>query len=496
MARRKTETALMLPSQSVEQQDQSTLVLAEIYKRYRANPVFFAEHCLGHSTWSKQREILLSVASNQRTIVRASHSISKTYTAGEIAVWFLNCFPDSKVITTAPTFRQVRDLLWAEIGKTYKSSRYQLEGDCQIVSIRTDKPEHYALGFSSDKGANSEGFHAPAILYIFDEAKGIPQYLWESVKGGMTGGHCRWLVISTTDGVKSGEQFHNIFNNPLMTTDWNRISISANESPMVTGERFRSISIPDESRPDLFTYKYTPSAETKFQLASKQWIAECKADWGEDSVLYQTKVLGEICEKGFDSIIKYPDVLKMNENSLDANFKDDGAIEVGVDVARFGDDCTVFFKRKGMKTDLPQIFQKQSITDTATQLKSFVGFDKTIKIKVDDTGVGGGLTDIMIAEGYNIVPINFNQCANNPDKYPNAISEIWYEMADKIAEISMPKFDRLQVELVNRKNNGLDKKGRRTIESKDQYKKRGFRSPDVADAFLLCFYNMQELRIF
>lgn len=476
--------------------EESDVVLSEIYKKYKSNPVFFVEHCLGHNTWSRQREILLSVASNQRTIVKASHSISKTFTAGEIAVWFLNCFPESKVITTAPTFRQVRDLLWTEISKTYRTSRFQLEGDCNIVSIRTENAEHYATGFSSDKAPNTEGFHSPEILFIFDEAKGIPQWLWESVRGSMTGGFCRWLVISTTDGVRSGEQFHNIFNNPAINGTWNRISISAFESPMITGEKFRSIEIPDETRPDLFFYKQTNPKDTNFQMASSEWIGDCKKEWGEDSVLFLTKVKGELCEKGFDAICKYADVLKMFENAINPEFKSDGAIEIGVDVARMGDDSTVLFKRKGMKVLNHCIYNKQRTTETTEQVKAFADNDKSVRIKIDDSGVGGGVTDQLLAEGFNVIPVCFNQVAKSPDKYPDAISEMWFECSDIIKDIACPKIDRLQTELLNRKNNGLDKKGRRQVESKKQYKARGFRSPDVADAFLLCFYNLSDLRIF
>ena len=93
------------------------MVQAELMRRYRDDPVFFVEHALGHMTWSKQREILKSVRDNEKTAVRASHGVSKTYAAAEAVVWFLNCVPNSKVITTAPTWTQIAMLLWSEINK-------------------------------------------------------------------------------------------------------------------------------------------------------------------------------------------------------------------------------------------------------------------------------------------------------------------------------------------------------------------------------------------
>ena len=487
----------------------SNSVLTEIYSAYKKEPDFFVEHALGHLTWSKQREILRSVRDNQKTAVRACHGVSKTYAAAEVATWFLNCFEDSKVITTAPTFTQVRDLLWAEIGRFYRTSRIRLDGECMTVSIRTKKAEHFAIGFSTDKPQRAEGWHAPQILFIFDEAKGIPQWLWESIRGLMTGGFCRWLAISTTDGVNPGDQYEKCFKDD---SGWNQIHIAAHESPYITGEKFQGIKIPDLERLDKFEpFQIDPNNIT-IQIANQAWIDECEKDWGKDSVLFTTKVRGEIDQGGEDTIIKLSQVMKMFDNGKLENFDDTGDIEIGVDVARGGGDDTVFFKRKGMKViDYKIIPSKAMPTREKTEyisdeLEIFADQKKKIRIKVDDTGVGGGVTDIMQRREYNIVPVNFQQKAKDETHYANAICEMWYEVAKIIEQIACP-FDpnkepvikRLQAELVNRKKpkspsgviRPLDNRGRLQIESKDDYKKRGFQSPDIADAFLLCFYNVR-----
>ena len=466
-------------------------VLSEIYDAYR-DPVFFAEHCLGHLTWSKQREILRSVRDYEKVAVKACHGVSKTYTAAELAVWFLNCFPESKVITTAPTFTQVKDLLWSEIGRIYRSSRLKLEGDCLTVSISTDHSEHYAKGFSTDQPPRAEGYHAPAILFILDEAKGLPQWMWDSFQGSLTGGFCRMLAISTTDGVNPGEQYEKCFK---PDSGWHIIHISALHSPFISGEKFKKVHIPDLARLDVFEYQEVDPADVNIQIATTAWIADCKKKWGEDSVLFKTKVMGEIVDAGADTIIKLSQAMKMFENAKRADFDDTGEIEIGVDVARGGDDDTVFYKRKGLKiidekvitsADLPQ---KAKLVDICDKLELFAEGKRSIRIKIDDSGVGGGVTDIMDSRNYSVVPVNFQQKAKDSNHYANAITEMWYETAGKIDEISCPEDIRLQAELVNRKRLPLDKQGRLVIESKAEYKKRGFRSPDKADAFLLTFYN-------
>lgn len=468
-------------------------VLRELYLSYQRDPVFFVHHALGHMTWAKQREILRSVRDNEKTAVRACHGASKTFAAAEAAVWFLNCVPNSKVVTTAPTWTQMAKLLWPEINAIYARSRIGLEGECLQTEIKTADPDHYAIGFSTDRPARAEGWHAPAILFIFDEAKGIPQWLWEAARGSMTGGHCRWLVLSTTDGVQVGEQYHKIFSSE--NHGWNRIHVSAYDTPYVTGEKLQAIEIPDACRPEVYRFRKISPKDVTIQIATPKYIEECRREWGEDSVLFLTKVKGEIVDAGADSIIKLSQVDQMIRNAENSDFDATGQDEGGVDVARGGTDDTVMFHRKGLKVvdrkilATPQLPEKAKLVYIAEEVERFFGFNKEISIKIDDTGVGGGVTDVLQSKDYNVVPVTFGAEAKEPDKYPNVVSEMWFEVGKIVHEIACDASDRLKAELVNRKSKSLDKKGRRVVESKDDYKGRGFRSPDEADAFLLAFYE-------
>src|SRR5690606_5259852 len=121
------------------------------------------------------------------------------------------------------------------------------------------------------------------------------------------------------------------------------------------------------------------------------------------------------------------------------------------------------------------------LTDLADQLEAFIDHDKTILLKVDDTGVGGGLTDIMLQRQYNVMAINFGAAAVDKDKYTNYISEAWFYMATIMDQIELPNDRDLLNELTTRQWK-QDSRGRRAVEGKQEYKKRGFRSPDLADA--------------
>lgn len=227
-----------------------------------------------------------------------------------------------------------------------------------------------------------------------------------------------------------------------------------------------------------------------YDIAEKYgWLEEAtkkEIEWDKENnpSLYAHKWLGEPMTQTEMAIIGRDQVI----NSISREVSDEGMIEVGVDVARMGDDRSVFWKRKGLKTIGKQIYSKLSLTDLADRLEAFLTFNKTILCKVDDTGVGGGLTDIMKERGYNIMPINFGSSAQDSDKYPNYISEAWFYLQSVIDTIQLPADNDLIMELSSRKWK-QDTKGRRGVESKADYKKRGFRSPDLADACIIAYYT-------
>ena len=233
--------------------------------------------------------------------------------------------------------------------------------------------------------------------------------------------------------------------------------------------------------------------EVDYRIAQKNgWLSneilyeieQARINHPED---YAHDYLGKALVISDKNIIQTAQVIEAMGREAD----DEGAIEVGVDVARLGGDRTVFVKRKGLKEIGRASYTKKRTTEVCDLLVNFIGADKDVLIKIDDTGVGGGVTDDMIARGYNIIPINFGAKASNPDKYPNLISEAWFYLQSIIDQISIANDKDLLVELSNREWK-MDSKGRRGVESKDDYKKRGFRSPDLADATILCFYTPPE----
>lgn len=163
-----------------------------------------------------------------------------------------------------------------------------------------------------------------------------------------------------------------------------------------------------------------------------------------------------------------------------------GAIQIGCDVARFGDDRSVFYKRRGLKVIDQRVRVKQDTMATAYECWDMANRDPSITIVVDDTGVGGGVSDRLRELGAKVVAVNFGSSPSNPDKYTSIADELWFEFP--IDEASIPNDHELMGELSGRQYS-YDNKGRRKIESKDEYKKRSGKSPDLADALILCFFT-------
>ena len=179
-------------------------------------------------------------------------------------------------------------------------------------------------------------------------------------------------------------------------------------------------------------------------------------------------------------------------SAFDRDGDDNGAWEVGVDVARFGRDRTVFVARKGLKATSLEVWQHKSLTEQAKLLKEFTRGMDAPRIKIDSTGVGGGLVDICKAEGMDICDINFASSPKFPDKYPNKASEMWFDFQKILPAVGLEGLLDHRQELVSelsQRSWSFDQRGRRIVEQKSAFKAAGNRSPDLADALLLCYYE-------
>lgn len=434
-----------------------------IVERCQRDPEFFQREVLGWDPWEKQVEIAKSVRDHKKTAVKSCHDSGKTADAARIGLWFLYSFQPSIVLTTAPTFRQVEELLWREIRGAYNKSRIPLGGEMYRTPKLNLDDDWFALGLSTDDPEKFQGFHSVNILLIGDEAAGVPEDIFIAADTSLTTANARELLIGNPSSTSG--RFYNAFHSKRDL--YNCIHISAFTTP-----------------------NFTEGKVVRPYLITPEWVEEKRKEWGEDSPLYQIKVLGEFPEATVDTVIALAWLEAAAQRSLDAGGE---APEIGYDVARFGDDMTSLAIRQGPVLLHLESHSQRDTMWTAGRCIELRRQWKAVSIKVDDTGLGGGVTDRLKEQGEPVVPVNAGEKPLDPERYPDLRSELWFMMADRAREgrldtSRIPEGQRsvLEAQLTAPKYK-LDSSGRRVVEKKSETKKRLGRSPDDADAVILAF---------
>ncbi len=449
---------------------------------YAHNPTGWVEERLKQVVWSKQRQIMLSVRDNRRTAVRSCHGVGKSHTASLVASWWLDTHPPGEafVVTSAPTFAQVRAILWRYIRRTHR--RGKLAGrvnqtewhiDDELVAFGRKPADHDESAF--------QGIHARYVLVILDEACGIPEQLWVAADALTTNADCRILAIGNPDNPAS--HFRKVCQ---PGSGWHVIGISAFESPNLTGEE-----VPDD---------------VAQALVGREWVEEKAQEWGEDNPLYKSKVLGEFSEDAPNKVVRASDVAKCRidpEAKLTA--ADLEPVELGVDVGGGGDE-TVIRERRGRRAGREWRAHTDRPEKIAPMVVQAIKESGAKSVKVDSIGVGFGVIGELrnlASQGKHtahIIGVNVGEKASQPDKFKNLRAEIWWEIARGLSErqgwdlSSMENADTTVAQMLEPLWT-VDAAGRIQVEPKDEIRKRLGRSPDNADALLLAFYSGARTRV-
>lgn len=433
-------------SQQLSQQE-----IQNFQKKIQNEPVWFFNQILKRHTWEKEEEIINAIKDFPEVSVRSCNGSGKTYTAGGLVHWWLTAFENSVVVTTAPTFRQVKELLWREIRAVDVRLLYPPN---TVLDTQINLGEKwFAIGLSADKPDQFQGFHSKHLLVIVDEASGVSEDIFQAIDGLNP---YRILLIG----------------NPMQNTG--RFADSFKQ------EGIKKISISAFDTPNL------KEGEIIHGLIQQKDIDRIKTKYGEDSDVYKIRVLGEFPKVDSDTIISVDEVAKAIER--DVKVLDSWENKMGVDPARFGDDRSVIVIRK-----MEKVIYKESYSnlDTMQITGHILRTAKEQRVKpenifIDVIGIGAGIVDRCREQGWLVNGIAVSEKADDHEHYLNLRAELY---ASKIKEwiktADLPDDDDWY-ELSNIKYK-FNSKGQFQLESKDDMKKRGLSSPDVADALSLTF---------
>lgn len=278
--------------------------------------------------WPKQIEILEAIQNGERVSVASGHKISKSHTAGIAALWFYSCFHDAKVVFSSTTYHQVESILWAEFRRLRYRAKVVIPGDMHEVARSGFKSEDFRIvqGFTAKEPEAIAGISGKNLLFLLDEASGIPDKIFEAIEGNRAGG--ARIVMFSNPTKTSGTFFdsHHTKTKDQIPNGFHAIQVSSEETPnAVTGRRL----IPG--------------------LATKEFVDDMRAEWGEDSPFYKVRVKGLFVKNEEGK----PFSLEMIQAAEDrwAEMPADGRLHIGLDPAGPGanGDETAWCVRRGQK---------------------------------------------------------------------------------------------------------------------------------------------------
>lgn len=461
----------------------------KVFKRMQEDPCLYLTKVLGDGYWSKQAEIIRAVFKHRKVTVKACHAPGKSYIAARIVLAWLYLHLTSTVcLTTAPTFRQVKKVIWKEINKAFKKSKVPLDGKILQTELNIE-PDQYAMGFSSKDPDHVSGIHAENLLAVLDEAAGIQDDTIEAIDGILSSLRNHLLMIgnpTNPDGV-----FARSFKSDL----YYKISITAFDTPNFT---YNDIKTPEQLKAMSYEEVLALPIVAPY-LTNPLWVWERIHEWGIDSIPFQSRVMAEFPDEGEYTLIKF----KWLDAASDKEFTDEEwekrrlIKSMGIDVARGGSDTTVFTMmdwRKHTGYDYYNGKDTMEVVGRAIRLFDEYGMDKARDvIVIDDIGVGGGVTDRLSELGYNVIAFNgaAKDMVEDETMFWNNRAQWYWNLRKAFSEGELTLIDAKKylshlsaMEIKPRSSGHL------LCLSKEDIKKKIGESPDWADSYLYAFIGI------
>jgi phage terminase large subunit len=426
---------------------------------YRDDPVAFVEEVLKAKPLPWQRELMTAVAAGERRIsVRAGHGVGKSTCCSWLLLWHqLTRFPQ-KAVVTAPTAGQLFDALFAELkhwaNRLPEALRELLDVQSEKITFK-GAPESSFISARTSSAERPEalaGIHSEHVLLIADEAPAIPEQVFESASGSMSG-HTASTILIGNPTRNSGLFFRT---HHQLSSEWKTMHVSCIDNPLV----------------------------------SKDFIQQIASTYGEASNAYRVRVLGEFSLRDDDSLI--PAELVDAAMTRDIVVDPQEPVIYGVDVARFGDDRTVLMKRQGNAVLGYKFWSGEDLMGTVGRIVNEARMDNPVQIAVDTIGMGGGVADRLRELGLPCVDVNVSESVSMNQSAARLRDELWIAVKTYLETraVKLPKDDELRQELIG-PSYSFTSNGKIKVEGKSDMKRRGMRSPDIADALCLTFAGEQ-----
>lgn len=461
---------------------------------------------LGEQLWDAQHQICDALVDARKVAVQSCHDAGKSFIASRLIGWWLDTHPPGEafVVSTAPTFHQVRGILWREVGKAHRKAEARgtpLQG--RVLQTSEWKIGAELVGWGRKPADTDEhgfqGIHARYVLVVIDEACGVPDQLWTAVEAITTNADSRILAIGNPDDPtgrfakvcrpESGWRTIRIdgMRTPNIGIDTLTAAATQEMDPPLTDVQLDALL--DEARSAGCPEKAPGAGALGPFLLEPFWIADKVRTFGIGSPAWCSKVRGAFPDSADDTLIPLGWITQALDRSYELQPNDLRILPV--DVARFGSDETIIGLREGDRFRmLIKDPGKRRTTATSGQAIALHGEHVTDEIRVDGAGVGGGVVDEIAEQGYPVIDMQAGQAAQDSRRFGNARAEWYWTLRMRFQDGDIDIDDEVMAGQLQALKYHFDKRGRIFVESKDKMRERGMPSPDRADTAMMAFADV------
>jgi hypothetical protein len=453
----------------------------QFIERYYSSPGRFVREMLGVEPDDWQDLLMQDVASGERRIsVKSCHGPGKTAVLAWLAIWFVLTRYPSKTIMTAPSSPQLFDALFAETRgwinnlPDFLKSLLVVTADRIALKAAPDEAFISARTSRADSPESMQGVHSKHVLLLPDEASGIPEPVFDAAQGSMSGEEA--CTVLTGNPTRGSGMFYDTHNRARDT--WKTYQIFAKKSPLAP--------------PEVREGRHLVIGSNR---VSQAFVEEVAVRSGEDSNEYRIRVLGDFPTTDDNTIISRE--LAEAATYRDVSVNPNAPTVWGLDVARFGSDRSALTVRQANVVSEIQVWRNLDLMQLCgAVVAQYEGSStKPTEILVDSIGLGAGVVDRLRELGLPVLGVNVSE-SPAVGSYRNLRAELWYRCKDWLAkrDCKLPKNDDLISELCSVRYT-FSSNGKAQVESKDEMRKRGLRSPDLADSLMLTFAANEALMI-
>jgi hypothetical protein len=509
------------------------------FEKYQPDPVGYAEEVLKLTPWpgangaKGQRELFEDIGQSvKRQLacdpsaprifrVEAGNGVGKTYGVAMLVNWFFDSFAPSICYTTAPSAEQVVNLLW----KNIKALRpHHLPGKVLPQEPRMMKaPNHFAIGktTSNARGQGEERFkgqHDKFLLFVLDEAEGVERFVYDAILRMMTGGQVILVLIIGNPRTRTSE-FHrwsrmpgvqnyrlSVLDHPNVV-EGREVVEGATSRQWVIGRLHQWCEVVSAHNEDDFTFTLPwdvpPPEQGDGAFGPAGTIFRPNAE-------FMTSILGvapaNAADRTLISVGRFESACKRSEYRHDLSL-----IRMGIDVARFGLDYgTLYARHGGLVWREAQIYHQDSfeyverlrrgaLRIKEETLREHGPQEFTLHIRVDATGYGSGVIDLLKADdvlhrefpGFRVIEVHFGGKPSDEANYYDCGTEMYAVAAEILKAVKVVNApERLGTDLTERLYEWRIREGIavKKLEDKVSFRKseRIGWSPDDGDGFVLC----------